>query len=242
MLNNDDVNWVDADQQESPVNLETNKNQSSVVNKKAISKSKTIAMVESAFLASTAALIWLIDYYFSLGPLLKMLFPLPIALVYLRRGQRASWMTALVCGLLLTVLMGPPRSIIYLIPYGFMGVQLGALWNRGASWNLSLFVATIIGAFGFFFRFWLFSILLGEDLWGYVINQITGLADWIFLRLGLLAEPSTLIIQLLAVGMILLNSLFYALTVHLVALLMLDRLHNPIPRPPEWIKVILDYD
>jgi uncharacterized protein YybS (DUF2232 family) len=238
----DDVNWVDAEEQHLQANSPTNNNQSSTISKKIQCKSSTIAMVESAFLASTASIIWLIDYYFSLGPLLKMLFPLPIALVYLRRGQRASWMTALVCGLLLTVLMGPPRSIIYLIPYGFMGVQLGALWSRGASWNLSLFVATIMGSFGFFFRFWLFSILLGEDLWVYVINQITGLADWIFLRLGLLAQPSPLIIQLLAIGMVLLNSLFYALTVHLVALLMLDRLNNPIPRPPEWIKVILDYD
>jgi uncharacterized protein YybS (DUF2232 family) len=41
-------------------------------------------MVETAFLASTAALIWLVNTYFPPGPILRLLFPLPMALVYLR--------------------------------------------------------------------------------------------------------------------------------------------------------------
>ncbi|WP_206688491.1 DUF2232 domain-containing protein [Cyanobacterium stanieri] len=203
---------------------------------------KTIALVETAFLASTASLIWLIDYYFRLGPFLKMLYPLPIALVYMRRGRRASIMTTIVSGLLLSILMGPPRSIVYIIPYGLMGIQLGGMWRNNSHWHLSLLMGSIIGSFGFFFRFWLFSILLGEDLWIYVINQITGLADWIFLRLGILSQPSTLVIQLLILAVVFVNNLIYCFTVHLVALLMLDRLKNPIPRPPEWIKIILDYE
>jgi uncharacterized protein YybS (DUF2232 family) len=237
----DQSNWVDEGE-ELKIPSERNQINSPPLSKYTVINTTTIAMVESAFLASTASLIWLIDYYFRLGPFLKMLFPLPIALVYLRRGQRASWMTALVCGLLLSILMGPPRSIVYIIPYGLMGVQLGALWRNGANWNLSVFIGTILGTFGFFFRFWLFSILLGEDLWIYVINQITGLADWIFLKLGILAQPSPLIIQILAIGMVIVNNIIYVLSVHLVALLILDRLHNPIPRPPNWIKIILDYE
>jgi uncharacterized protein YybS (DUF2232 family) len=46
----------------------------------------------------------------------------------------------------------------------------------------------------------------------------------------------------LAVLMILLNNIFYLFIVHLVALLMLDRLGNPIPRPPNWVQVLLDYE
>ncbi len=241
-LYSNDSNWVDGDDREVKVVSEGKKTLSSSFPKNSRINNSTIAMVESAFLASTASLIWLIDYYFHLGPFLKMLFPLPIALIYLRRGQRASWMAALVSGLLLSVLMGPPRSILYVMPYGLMGVQLGALWRNNISWNLSLFIGSLIGSLGFFFRFWLFSILLGEDLWVYVINQITGLADWIFIKLGILAQPSPLLIQILAVFVVFLNNLIYVFTVHLVALLMLDRLNNPIPRPPEWVKVILDYE
>lgn len=49
-----------------------------------------LKMVETAFLASAASLIWFINYYFPLGPLLRIFFPVPIALVYLRWGQSGS--------------------------------------------------------------------------------------------------------------------------------------------------------
>ncbi|NJL81546.1 MAG: DUF2232 domain-containing protein, partial [Richelia sp. SM2_1_7] len=69
-----------------------------------------LQMVETAFLASTGSLIWFINFYFPLG-LLKVFFPIPIALVYLRWNSRAAWMSALTSGLLLLVLMGPTRSL-----------------------------------------------------------------------------------------------------------------------------------
>lgn len=204
--------------------------------------SPPLAMVETAFLASTASLLWLINYYFPLGPVLRMFFPIPIALVYLRWGSRASWMSALVSGLLLSVLMGPTRSVLFFMPFGLMGVQLGAMWKRRTSWLFSISTGALLGAIGFFFRFWLLSILLGEDLWVYVMNQITELVEWGFVQLGLLAQPSLSLIQALAIVMIIVNNIVYVFVVHLVALLMLDRLGNPISRPPNWVQVLLDYD
>lgn len=201
-----------------------------------------LAMVETAFLASAASLIWLINYYFPLGPVLRMFFPIPIALVYLRWGNRASWMAAIVSGLLLSVLMGPTRSILFVIPYGLMGVQLGAMWRRQSNWLFSILTGGLLGTLGFFFRFWLLSLLLGEDLWVYVMTQITQLTEWGFTRLGLLAQPSLTLIQALAVVMIIISNLVYLFVVHLVALLLLDRLGNPIPRPPNWVQVLLDYE
>jgi uncharacterized protein YybS (DUF2232 family) len=100
----------------------------------------------------------------------------------------------------------------------------------------------LLGAFGLFFRFWLFSILLGENLWLYVITQATNFIDWIFTQLGILAKPTLLQVQSIAVVGIFVNSLLYLFAVHLVALLVLDRLGNPISRPPKWVQVILDYE
>ncbi len=236
----EETNWIDEDDfnlnsSKKTITLQTNTQRS------ISSKTNTIILVETAFLASTASLIWLIDYYFPLGPVLKIFFPIPIALVYLRRGIRASWMSALVSGLLLSVLMGPTRSIVFLMPYGLMGVQLGTFWRRGVNWEFSIAVGTIIGTLGLFFRFWLFSILLGEDLWIYVITQITELTDWIFIKLGLLTQPSFVLIQILALIMIIINNLIYLFAVHLVALILLDRLGNPISRPPQWVQVLLGY-
>jgi uncharacterized protein YybS (DUF2232 family) len=123
-----------------------------------------------------------------------------------------------------------------------MGVQLGLCWRRGARWEFSILTGGLLGAFGLFFRFWLFSILLGENLWLYVITQATNFIDWIFTQLGILAKPTLLQVQSLAVVGIFVNSLLYLFAVHLVALLVLDRLGNPIPRPPKWVQVILDYE
>jgi uncharacterized protein YybS (DUF2232 family) len=240
-------NWVDAD--DAPPTLRDQETPSVTSKPSLLGQSwqkarKTpnpaLILVETAFLASTASLIWLINYYFPLGPLLKIFFPIPIALVYLRWGNRAAWMSAIVASLLLSLLMGPTRSVIFLMPYGLMGVQLGACWHRRTNWYVSISLGTLLGALGFFFRFWLLSILLGEDVWSYTIQQVTGILEWIFNKLGILAVPSVSAIEILAVLMVCLNNLIYLFVVHLVALLVLERLGNPIPRPPHWVEVLIE--
>jgi uncharacterized protein YybS (DUF2232 family) len=201
-----------------------------------------LRMVETAFLASAASLIWFINFYFPLGPVLRIFFPVPIALVYLRWGKRAAWISAVTSGLLLSVLMGPVRSLLFVMPYAFMGVLLGATWYRRVPWIFSIVLGTLLGTLGVFFRLWLLSVLSGEDLWIYLINQVTELIEWIFLKLELLASPSVFLIQLGAIALIIFNNLIYLFIVHLAAWLLLDRLGNPIPRPPRWVQVLMDYE
>ena len=200
-----------------------------------------LRMVETAFLASTASLIWLINYYFPPGPLLRIFFPVPIALAYLRWGKRAGWMATGVSGLLLSVLMGPTRSILFVMPYGLMGVLLGAVWQRRSSWVVSIALGTLLGTLGFFFRFWLLSILTGEDVWVYSITQVTKLIEWAFVKVGLLAQPDVFLIQAIAIAVVFVQNVIYLFVVHLAAWFLLDRLGNPIPRPPNWVQVIMDY-
>ncbi|XHX77781.1 MAG: DUF2232 domain-containing protein [Stenomitos frigidus ULC029] len=201
-----------------------------------------LMMVETAFLASAASLVYLVNYYFPIGPLLRLFFSIPIALIYLRWGNRAAWMGAVVSGLLLSVLMGPARSILFVMPYGLLGVLLGVLWQRGAQWSFAIGVGSILGTFGFFFRIWLVSLLLGEDLWLYATTQTTELLEWLFIKFGLLAQPSLELVQVAIVVMVLLNNLVYLFIVHLAAWLLLDRLGTPIPRPPKWVQVLMDYE
>ncbi len=201
-----------------------------------------LRMVETAFLASTASLIWFINFYFPLGPVLRIFFPVPIALVYLRWGKRAAWMGAVTSGLLLAVLMGPVRSMLFVMPFGLMGVLLGATWYRRVPWIVSTTLGMLLGTLGVFFRLWLLSVLSGEDLWIYVINQVTEITEWIFLKLQVLATPSVFVIQVGAVVLIAFNNLIYLFVVHLAAWLLLDRLGNPIPRPPRWVQVLMDYE
>ncbi len=201
-----------------------------------------LRMVETAFLASTASLIWFINFYFPLGPVLRIFFPVPIALVYLRWGRRAAWMAAVTSGLLLAVLMGPFRSLLFVMPFAFMGVLLGASWYRRASWMVSISLGTILGTLGVFFRLWLLSVLSGEDLWVYVITQVTQIIEWCFLKLAILASPNLFLIQVAAIVLIVVNNFLYLFVVHLAAWLLLERLGNPISRPPRWVQVLMDYE
>ncbi|MGK7923910.1 MAG: DUF2232 domain-containing protein [Spirulina sp.] len=235
----DETNWVDAGEETRDVSV---KEEESPQIRFRGDRGASLVMVETAFLASAASLIWLINYYFPLGPVLQLLYPIPIALVYLRRGNRAAWMGVLISGLLLSVLMGPTRSIMYTIPYGIMGVQLGAIWKRGGSWYFSILLGTILGTFGSFFRIVLISIFLGENFWLYIINQITSWLNGLFIWLGILVQPNIGLIQAIAFALLVLNSILYLFAVHLVALLLFDRLKNPIPRPPYWIQVLFEYD
>jgi len=207
-----------------------------------------VAMVETAFLASAASLLWLVNAYFPPGPLLRIVFPLPIALVYLRWGSRAAWMGALVSTLLLAVLMGPPRSLLYLMPYGLLGVQLGWLWGRGASWYISITIGTLLSALGFFVRLWLLSLMLGEDLWVYLINQATQIINWVLsrlvsfglLELGSLSQSNTTLVQIVALIIVIVSSLVYLFTVHLASWLLLERLGEKMPSPPDWVQQLLE--
>ncbi|MBE9159609.1 DUF2232 domain-containing protein [Nodosilinea sp. LEGE 06152] len=210
-------------------------------------KAGPLAMVETAFLASTAALIWLVNTYFPPGPILRILFPLPMALVYLRWGPRAAWMSALVSGLLLSVLMGPPRSLLFLIPYALLGVQLGFFWVRRANWYISIAVGSLLGTIGFFFRLWLSSVLVGEDLWVYLTTQVTQMLNWGLERLvglgvldvGVLGQANVQAVQILALVSVLASNVVYLFTVHLAAWLLLGRLGAKIPEPPGWVQDLL---
>ncbi|MEM7726645.1 MAG: DUF2232 domain-containing protein [Cyanobacteria bacterium P01_A01_bin.45] len=200
-----------------------------------------LRMVETAFLASTASLIWFINIYFPLG-LLRVVFPLPVALIYLRWGKRGSWMGATVCALLLLVLLGPTRSLLFTIPYGLMGVLLGATWNRRVPWIVSISLGSLLGTLGVFFRVWLLSILSGQDLWVYTIDRVSSIIEWLFFKFNLLASPNLLLIQLGAIALILFNNFLYLFVVHIVAWLLFDRIGNSIPRPPTWVSVLMDYE
>lgn len=231
----EDRNWVDESE---PQYINPNTQKKPVVG----TQKKTLVLVETAFLSSAASLIWLVNSYLTIAPVLRIFFPIPTALIYLRWGKRAASMSVLITGLLLSVLVGPIRSILYVIPYGLMGVQLGFMWKRQADWLYSMTLGAIVSAIGVLFRIWLVSLMLGEDIWVYIIGRFTELAEWLFMKLGWLAVPSISVIEAIAIGMILLNSLVYSFAVHAVALLIMDRLGNPIPQPPYWIKILLGYE
>lgn len=204
-----------------------------------MNKLPTRALVESAFLASATATIFLINTYFPLGPLIRMLYPLPTALIYLRWGASSAWKTTLVAFLLLSVLMGPLRSIQFMIPFGLMAVMLGYLWQRQVGWVWSIALGTLVSTLGSIFQLVLVSVMVGEDLWVYSTAQITGLLSWLWQLAGSLDQPQLWLVQAIAIATIVVSNLVYQLLVHLAAQFLLERIGNPIPQPPAWLQDLI---
>ncbi len=204
-----------------------------------MSPKPALVVVETAFLASATAIIFLINFYFPL-PFVRLLYPLPIVLVYLRWGSRSAWLGVVVTVLLLTILMGPTRSLQYLIPHGLQGVLLGYLWRRGVPWLLSLPLCTMLGALGTAFQLGLVSLLLGENVWLYSLVQANSFLNWLLPQWGILDQPDLAVIQAIAIAGIIGSNFIYLLLVHTAAWLLFDRLQMAIPAPPRWLEALLE--
>ncbi|MDA0268856.1 MAG: DUF2232 domain-containing protein, partial [Cyanobacteria bacterium] len=95
---------------------------------------------------------------------------------------------------------------------------------------------------------WLLSLMLGEDLWVYTMNQVTQLltwgietlVNWGLLGFGALGAVNVVVVQGAACVMILISSIVYLFTVHLASWFLLERLKEPMPPPPLWVRRLLD--
>lgn len=198
-----------------------------------------LALVETSYLASTVSLAWLASFYLGLTPVLRLFLPIPLALATRRWGHRWGWLGLATTFLLLSVLMGPPRGLAYILRYGFLAVMLGYQWRRGTGWGMTILQAVGLGTVGFFAQIGVLSVLVGEDLWLYIANQATGVLEWLFDRLGILWQPTVLAIQMATVALVMLNAAIYAFVVQLVAWALLERLEASVPPPPAWLRAWL---
>jgi uncharacterized protein YybS (DUF2232 family) len=202
-----------------------------------------LVLVETGFLASTAVLIWLFGYT-PLSPIMRLLYPIPVAIAVMRWNPRTGMMALLVSGVLLSVLTGPTRAIPYVIPYALIGYWCARFWKQGSSWYHSMVWGTVISACGLMFQFALSSLLLGENLWTYLTIQMTTFTNWlidgILGRFGVYPVATVEMIQITVVGLILVNSVIYVFTIHLVAALVMEKLRCPLPPPPRWVQFLLE--
>ena len=114
---------------------------------------KTIALniVETSYLAALSSLLWVALYYLPIGgALLRLILPLPIILLHLRRGTKTAFEGLIVQFLLLFIIMGPVRGTLFLFPYGILAFWLGWCWFKEKNWGISFALGVVIGTFGFF--------------------------------------------------------------------------------------------
>ena len=204
-------------------------------------KSQALDLIEPSYLASLASLLWIALYYLPVGgALFRLILPLPISLLQLRRGTKVALDGIFVQILLLIILMGPIRGPLFLFPYGMLSFWLGWCWLKNKSWWFSLFSGILIGAFGFLIRVFALSILVGENLWILVTRASYGLIQKFASIIDISWSPSTTFIQLVAIFLVIFQEFVYVLTIHIIAYAVFPRLKSSIPEPPKKISGFVD--
>jgi len=208
---------------------------------KITTKSQALDLIEPSYLASLASLFWIALYYLPVGgALLRLILPLPISLLQLRRGTKVALNGIFVQILLLIILMGPIRGPLFLFPYGTLSFWLGWCWLNNKSWWLSLFSGILIGASGFLIRVFALSILVGENLWILVTRASYGLIQKFASIIDISWSPSVTLIQLVAIFLVIFQEFVYVLTIHVIAYAVFPRLKSSIPQPPNRISGFVD--
>ena len=204
-------------------------------------RSQALDLIEPSYLASLASLLWIALYYLPVGgALLRLILPLPISLLQLRRGTKVALNGIFVQILLLIILMGPIRGPLFLFPYGTLSFWLGWCWLKNKSWWFSLFSGILIGASGFLIRVFALSILVGENLWILVTRASYGLIQKFASIIDISWTPSVTFIQLVAIFLVIFQEFVYVLTIHIIAYAVFPRLKSSIPQPPDKISGFVD--
>ena len=206
-------------------------------------KTQALNIIETSYLASFSSLLWVALYYLPIGgALLRLILPLPIILLHLRRGSKTAFEGLIIQFLLLFIIMGPVRGTLFLFPYGILAFWLGWCWFKKKNWGLSFTVGTILGTFGFFLRIVALSTLVGDNLWVIITRASYGLIDKFIELFNLPFSPSIKIIQLFAILLIIFQEMIYVLTIHIVAYYLFPRLNSTIPDPPKILDNLVDFN
>ena len=208
-----------------------------------LSRREAIRLVEGAYLAATTGLIWLALYYLPVGgALFRLVLPLPLALLQLRRGGRSGAEGLLLSVLLMTALMGPVRGPLLLFPYGILAMWLGWCWGRGVSWWLSWPVGVVLGTLGFLMRVLVLSLLVGENLWVVITRAGAGMLERMITLLHLPISADLASVQLMALVLVVLQEVIYVLSLHALAFWIFPRLRSSIPGPPRLLHGLVALD
>ena len=204
-------------------------------------KKEALNIVETSYLASLSSLLWVALYYLPIGgALLRLILPLPIILLHLRRGTKTAIEGLVIQFLLLFILMGPVRGTLFLFPYGILSFWLGWCWFKDKSWSLSFSLGVMIGTLGFFLRVIALSTLVGDNLWIIITRASYGLIDKFVDLFNLPFSPSIKFIQLVAILLIIFQEIVYVLTIHIIAHSLFPRFKSNIPAPPRILNDFVD--
>ncbi|XP_027361506.1 uncharacterized protein LOC113869400 [Abrus precatorius] len=198
---------------------------------------KTLQLVECSMLAALTGLVYFLSNSLAIENYFSCFFSLPIVISSMRWGVEAGRKTLVATTILLLVLSGPFKALTYLLKHGIVGFTMGALWRLEASWNLSIFLCTIVrslGAVGFVL---ISSFLIRENILALITINIHASLTFVLAASGVNAIPSMNAIYTLFGILVLLNSGCFMFLLHLLYSVFLTRMGMKSSlRLPRWLE------
>ncbi|XP_021910256.1 uncharacterized protein LOC110824048 isoform X1 [Carica papaya] len=201
---------------------------------------KTLRLVECSMFAAVTGLVYFLSNSLAIENYFGCFFSFPIVISSIRWGIAAGRKTMVATALLLFVLSGPVKALTYLLTHGLVGFTMGSLWRYGVSWNLSLFLCTIVRSLGAMGYVLTSSFLIRENILALITINIHASLSYIFATVGINTVPSMSFIYTIFGTVLLLNSIFFVFLLHLLYSVFLSRLGMKSSlRMPVWLEKAL---
>ncbi|OIW02229.1 hypothetical protein TanjilG_23937 [Lupinus angustifolius] len=198
---------------------------------------KTLQLVECSMFAALTGLVYFLSNSLAIENYFSCFFSLPIVISSMRWGVDAGRKTLVATTILLFVLSGPVKALTYLLKHGIVGYTMGTLWRSGASWNLSIFLCTIVRALGAVGFVLISSFLIRENILALITINIHASLTFVLTASGVTSIPSMNLIYTLFGILVLLNSGCFMFLLHLLYSVFLTRMGMKSSlRLPRWLE------
>ncbi|KAL6759366.1 hypothetical protein V8C86DRAFT_2574440 [Haematococcus lacustris] len=177
---------------------------------------KTQTLVETAMLAAVSGLAYLVSTLLKLDGSLGYFLPLPVVLAALRGGIAAGWRTMTATGFLLVVLLGPFRSLSYVLIHGLLAASLATMWKAKANFWVVVVVGAAVRMAGQMAYLVLSSVTLNENLFAVMMSNVYAMLDQICAAVGAHGSPSTMAIMCVVFALLSVNALCYVFLLQVI--------------------------
>ncbi|CAA7036327.1 unnamed protein product [Microthlaspi erraticum] len=197
---------------------------------------KTLRLVECAMFAAVTGLVYFLSNSLAIENYFGCFFSLPIVISSIRWNIAGGRKTMVATVMLLFILSGPVKALTYFLTHGLVGLAIGSLWRKKASWRLSIFLCTMVRALGLIGYVLTSSFLIRENILAVITINIHASLSYVFTAMGLNIMPSMSLIYMIFGTVLLLNSGFFVLLLHLLYSVFLTRLGMKSElRLPAWL-------
>ncbi|CAF1709093.1 unnamed protein product [Brassica napus] len=221
---------------------------------------KTLRLVECAMFAAVTGLVYFLSNSLAIENYFGCFFALPIVISSIRWNISGGRKTMVATLMLLFILSGPVKALTYFLMHGLLGLAIGSLWRMKASWRLSIFLCTMVKfhrpvnfylslftcidvflpvqvrALGLIGYVLTSSFLIRENILAVITINIHASLSYVFTAMGLNIMPSMSLIYMIFGTVLLLNSGFFVLLLHILYSIFLTRLGMKSSlRLPAWL-------